>query len=261
VRIGNGAAQQYQADVTGEVMTCLFAARAAGIEQSAISWPLERALLRRAEERIDEPDQGIWEIRGAPQVFVHSRAMVWAAFDRGVRSVREHGLHGPDAHWEQLRDRVRADIDAHGVSPRGHFVQHTATDAVDASLLLLPTVGFCAADDPRMLATVAEIERTLMVDGLVLRYRTESGWTGWKARRTRSWRVRSGSSSSTRRAAVSPTRGRSWTAPVPARTTSACCPRSTTWPKRQAGNTPQALSHLALVRAASALARAEAAAG
>lgn len=262
VRIGNGAAQQYQADVTGEVMTCLFAARAAGIEQSAISWPLERALLRRAEERIDEPDQGIWEIRGAPQVFVHSRAMVWAAFDRGVRSVREHGLHGPDAHWEQLRDRVRADIDAHGVSPRGHFVQHTATDAVDASLLLLPTVGFCAADDPRMLATVAEIERTLMVDGLVLRYRTESGVDGLEGTENpflacSFWLVEQYAASGR----LADARALMDRACARANDVGLLSEEYDVAEKRQAGNTPQALSHLALVRAASALARAEAAAG
>ena len=259
VRIGNGAAQQYQADVTGEVMTCLFAARDAGIERSALSWPLERALLGRAEERIDEPDRGIWEIRGEPQVFVHSRAMVWAAFDRGVRSVREHGLEGPDAHWELLRDRVRADIDARGVSPRGHFVQHTGTDAVDASLLLLPTVGFCAADDPRMLATVAEIERTLMVDGLVLRYRTESGVDGLEGTENpflacSFWLVEQYAASGR----LDDARTLMTRACSLANDVALLSEEYDVTEKRQAGNTPQALSHLALVRAASALARAEA---
>ena len=262
VRIGNGAAGQYQADVTGEVMTCLFAARQAGIEQSDISWPLERALLRRAEKRIDEPDNGIWEIRGDPQLFTHSRAMVWAAFDRGVRSVREFGLDGPDERWERLRDRVRADIDRRGVSARGHFVQHAGTDAVDASLLLLPVVGFCAADDPRMLATVAEIERTLMVDGLVLRYRTESGVDGLEGTENpflacSFWLVEQYAASGR----LDDARALMDRACSRANDVGLLSEEYDVAGRRQAGNTPQALSHLALVRAASALARAEAAHG
>ena len=260
VRIGNGAAQQYQADVTGEVMTCLFSARDAGIEQSEISWPLERALLRRAEKRIDEPDNGIWEIRGDPQLFTHSRAMVWAAFDRGVRSVREHGLDGPDETWERLREHVRADIDARGVSARGHFVQHTGTDAVDASLLLLPVVGFCAPDDPRMLATVAEIERTLMVDGLVLRYRTESGVDGLQGTENpflacSFWLVEQYAASGR----LADAHALMHRACSRANDVGLLSEEYDVAEGRQAGNTPQALSHLALVRAASALSRADAA--
>lgn len=260
VRIGNGAAKQYQADVTGEVMTCLFAARQAGVGQSRLSWPLERALLGRAETRIDEPDRGIWEIRGDPQQFTHSRAMVWAAFDRGVRSVREFGLDGPDERWERLRDRVRADVDARGVSSRGHFVQHDGTDAVDASLLLLPVVGFCAPDDPRMLATVAEIERTLMVDGLVLRYRTESGVDGLEGAENpflacSFWLVEQYAASGR----FDDARALMDRACARANDVGLLSEEYDVTGRRQAGNTPQALSHLALVRAASALARAEAA--
>ncbi|MBT8796888.1 glycoside hydrolase family 15 protein [Microbacterium flavum] len=257
VRIGNGAAAQYQADVTGEVLAALFAAREAGMNESALSWPLERALLRRTAERVDEPDQGIWEIRGEPRRFVHSRAMVWAAFDRGIRSVREHHLSGPADEWEGLRDRVRAEIDAHGVAAAGHFTQYEGTDAVDASLLLLPVVGFCAPDDPRMLATVAEIERTLMPDGLVLRYRTESGVDGLAGTENpflacSFWLVEQYAAT-----------GR--LADAQALMDRACALASDVGllseeydvaAGRQAGNTPQALSHLALVRAADALDRA-----
>lgn len=257
VRIGNAAADQYQADVTGEVLVALFAAREAGMDDSTLSWPLERALLRRAESRIDEPDQGIWEIRGEPRMFTHSRAMVWAAFDRGVRAVREHGLVGDDAHWAQLRDEVRAGIDADGVAPGGWFRQHARTDAVDASLLLLPTVGFCAADDPRMLATVAEIERTLMPDGLVLRYRTESGVDGldgdespflacsfWLVRQyAESGRLEDAHALMDRACAL-------------ANDVGLLSEEYDLTRGRQAGNTPQALSHLALVRTADALERA-----
>lgn len=257
VRIGNGAAAQYQADVTGEVLVALSAARDAGVGESDFSWPLERALLRRAEERLDEPDRGIWEIRGEPRMFTHSRAMVWAAFDRGVRAVRVHGLVGPADRWEQVREDVRASIDARGVSPRGHFVQHPETDAVDASLLLLPTVGFCAADDPRMLATVAEIERTLMPDGLVLRYLTESGVDGLSGTENpflacSFWLVEQYAASG-RLADARALMDRVCTL---ANDVGLLSEEYDTGARRQAGNTPQALSHLALVRAADAIRRA-----
>ena len=257
VRIGNGAAAQYQADVTGEVLTALFAAREAGMAESALSWPLEHALLRRAEERLDEPDDGIWEIRGDPRRFVHSRAMVWAAFDRGVRSVREHGLEGPAEQWERVRDRVRDEIDAQGVAAAGHFTQFEGTDAVDASLLLLPTVGFCAADDPRMLATVAEIERTLMPDGLVLRYRTDSGVDGLAGTENpflacSFWLVEQYAATG-RLADAHALMDR---ACALANDVGLLSEEYDVAARRQAGNMPQALSHLALVRAADALERA-----
>ncbi|MET0673773.1 MAG: glycoside hydrolase family 15 protein, partial [Microbacterium pygmaeum] len=175
VRIGNGAVDQFQADVIGEVMIALEAARLAGVDETPYSWPLQRALLSFVEENIDRPDNGIWEIRGDPQLFTHSRVMVWAAFDCGVRAVRIHGLDGDADHWERLRDRMRQEIDAAGYdAERGHFVQSYGSTEVDASLLLLPLVGFCAPDDPRMIGTVAEIERRLMHDGLLHRYRTQS---------------------------------------------------------------------------------------
>lgn len=233
-------------------------ARRAGIAASELSWPLERALLRRAEQRLDEPDRGIWEIRGEPRMLTHSRAMVWTAFDRGVRAVREHGLEGPVERWEGIRDAIRAEIDARGVSPRGHFVQHPDTDEVDASLLLLPAAGFCAPDDPRMVATVAEIERTLMPDGLVLRYRTGTGVDGVAGSESpflacSFWLVAQYAAMG-RAADAHDLMGR------------ACAlvndvgllseefdPRA----ERQVGNFPQALSHLALVVAADALERAD----
>ncbi|MGN8025460.1 glycoside hydrolase family 15 protein [Microbacterium sp. 22242] len=178
VRIGNGASEQFQADVFGEVMVTLAAARRAGLAESSRSWSLQRVLLSQAEEQLDKPDNGMWEIRGEPQFFTHSRVMLWAAFDRGVRAIEEDGLHGgPVDRWREVRDRLRAEIDGRGVRG-GHFVQHQGTDEVDASLLLIPRTGFCAPDDPRMLATVEQIERTLMHDGLVNRYRTATGVDG-----------------------------------------------------------------------------------
>lgn len=183
VRIGNGAALQYQADVVGEVLVALAAGRAAGLEESAFSWPLERAMVARMLDQLDRPDNGIWEIRGEPRMFTHSRVMMWAGLDRAVRAVEEHGFDGPVDRWRAARDALRAEIDEQGVDPDGgHFVQHYGTDEVDASLLILPQVGFCAYDDERMLRTVAVMERTLLEgapgDGLLRRYRTDTGVDG-----------------------------------------------------------------------------------
>ena len=178
VRIGNGAVDQYQGDVLGEVLVSLEAARIAGLDESAFSWPLQRALIERVIAGMDQQDNGIWEIRGPQRWFTHSRAMMWAALDRGVRAVREHGLVGDADRWEKMREQLRAEIEERGVHADGYFVQHYDTDEVDASVLTLPQVGFCTADDPRMLRTVTQLERTLMRDGLLMRYRASSGIDG-----------------------------------------------------------------------------------
>lgn len=178
VRIGNGASDQYQADVIGEVLVALAAARRAGLEETPFSWSLQRALVERVIAERDRPDHGIWEIRGTPQKFTHSRVMMWAALDRGIHGARQQGLGGPVARWEAVRDELRDEINEHGVTEAGYFSQYYGTDEVDASLLLLPQVGFCSPVDPRMLATVAQIEKTLMVDGLLHRYRTATGVDG-----------------------------------------------------------------------------------
>ena len=167
VRIGNAASDQYQADVIGEVMVALHDARVAGLEETSFSWPLQRALLGRVLQELDRPDHGIWEVRGAPRLFTHSRVMTWAALDRGVRAVRDFGLDGPADQWRQAGERLRRQIEQTAVSAHGHFTQHPDTDEVDAALLLLPQVGFCAPDDPRMLKTVARIEETQVYRGFV----------------------------------------------------------------------------------------------
>lgn len=177
VRVGNGAALQYQADVVGEVLVTLSAAREAGLAESKSSWPLETHLVHYAAEQLDRPDNGIWEIRGDPRKFTHSRVMIWATFDRAIQAAEDHHLDGPVHRWRQLRQQLAEEIDEHGVAA-GHFTQYYGTEDVDASLLLLPQVGYCAADDPRMLATVARIEQDLLRDGLVLRYRTDTGVDG-----------------------------------------------------------------------------------
>ena len=255
VRVGNGAVDQYQADVVGEVMVALEAARMAGLEDEAFSWALQQNLLLGVEENLDEPDNGIWEIRGEPRYFTQSRAMMWAAFDRGVRAVEEHGMPGPADRWRSLRDRLRDEILTRGVdADGGYFTQHYDSTEVDASLLLLPQVGFCAPDDPRMQATVAEIERVLMPTGLVDRYRTESGVDGLTGAEhpflaCTFWLVEQYASS-----------GR--TADAEMLMDLACGAQNDVGllseeydlaAGRQVGNTPQALSHLALVRAADAL--------
>ncbi len=179
VRIGNGAASQRQNDVLGEVMIALELARQAGLEETSNSWALQRALVDEMAEHWDEPDNGLWEIRGPLRHFTHSRVMVWVAFDRAVRAVEEHDLPGPVERWRELRDRVREEILEKGFdTARGTFTQHYDTTEVDASLLTLPLVGFLPADDPRVLGTIRAVREDLERDGLLLRYRTQSGVDG-----------------------------------------------------------------------------------
>jgi GH15 family glucan-1,4-alpha-glucosidase len=179
VRIGNGAVTQRQTDVVGEVMLALEAARESRLSQSDDSWNLQRLLVNHLGETWQDRDNGLWEIRGPLQHFTHSRVMVWAAFDRAVKAVERHGLEGEVEHWRDLRDQVRAEVMAQGYdAERNTFTQHYDTTEVDASLLMLPLVGFVAGDDPRMLGTIEAIEQDLMRDGLLLRYRTQTGVDG-----------------------------------------------------------------------------------
>ncbi len=180
VRIGNGAADQYQADVVGEVMIALAQLRDAGVAEDEYSWGLQKSLLAYCEENRERKDHGIWEMRGDTHYFTHGRAMMWAAFDQGIRAVTEHGLDGPADRWHELRERLREEIETHGFDAGiDSFTQTYDSTEVDASLLQLPHTGFLAYDDPRMLGTVARIERDLRDEhGLLLRYRTEAGMDG-----------------------------------------------------------------------------------
>lgn len=179
VRIGNGAVNQRQTDVLGEVMIALEDARHAGLEETAQSWALQRALVEELETHWDEPDHGIWEIRGPRRHFTHSRVMVWVAFDRAVKAVEDHGLEGPVDRWRALRDEVRAEVLERGYdAERNTFTQHYDTRELDASLLNIPLVGFLPGDDKRVLGTIAAIEEDLMHDGLLHRYRTQTGVDG-----------------------------------------------------------------------------------
>lgn len=259
VRIGNGAVSQYQADVIGEVMVALHAARQAGVTESEYSWPLQRALLSFVEKNWRRPDTGIWEIRGPERYFTHSRAMIWAALDRGIRAVEEFGLPGSTELWRRLREEVRAEIEEKGYdAERGCYVQHYGGREVDASLLQLAQIGYVAADDPRMLGTVRALEADLLRDGLLMRYRTEAGVDGlpageypflacsfWLAEQyARSGRATEGAALLDRLVGFSNDLG-------------LLSEEYDVAGSRQVGNTPQALSHLALVRAADAVAAAQ----
>jgi GH15 family glucan-1,4-alpha-glucosidase len=180
VRIGNGAVHQYQADVVGEVIVALEKLRCHGVTEDHFSWPLQRALLGFAENHLHDKDHGIWEMRGDLKHFTHSRVMMWAAFDCAVRAVEDHGLDGPLEQWIALRDELRAEVMEHGFNEElNSFTQAYGEEQLDASLLQLPQVGFLAYDDPKMLGTVAALEKNLLTDeGLLLRYRTDESDDG-----------------------------------------------------------------------------------
>lgn len=175
VRIGNAAAAQFQLDVYGEVMDTLHLARAAGQVLQPHAWGIQRALLDFLDSHWQEPDEGIWEVRGPRRHFTHSKVMAWVAFDRGVKAVERYGLEGPVEAWRQTREQIHAQVCEAGFdATRNSFVQHYGSQALDASLLLIPLVGFLPPDDPRVRATISAIERELVVDGLVLRYLVET---------------------------------------------------------------------------------------
>jgi GH15 family glucan-1,4-alpha-glucosidase len=175
VRVGNAAHGQRQLDVYGEVVDALHQARQGGLPESAEAWALERALVAHVARTWAEPDEGIWEVRGPRQHFTHSKVMAWVALDRAVRSMREHGREGPLDEWAALRDTIHADVCARAFNPRlGAFAQAYDSDVLDASTLLIPLVGFLPPEDPRVLGTVAAVERGLVAGGLVRRYDTRA---------------------------------------------------------------------------------------
>jgi GH15 family glucan-1,4-alpha-glucosidase len=171
VRIGNAAAEQFQLDVYGEVMDTLHLARSAGQALEPHAWRIQCALLAFLDVHWRDPDDGIWEIRGPRRHFTHSKVMAWVAFDRGVKAVERYGLDGPVEAWRRTRDQIHAQVCEAGFNMvRNSFVQHFDSVELDASLLLIPLVGFLPPSDHRVLATIDAIERELVVDGLVLRY-------------------------------------------------------------------------------------------
>jgi len=173
VRIGNAAHGQFQLDVYGEVLDALHQARVLGVQSSGDSWPLEQALTGVVENCWRRPDDGIWEVRGGRRHFTHSKVMAWVAVDRAVRSAEQFGLDGPLDRWRALRDAIHADVLANGVDHRGVLVQSYGSTALDASLLLVPIVGFLPAADERVVRTVEAISQELTVDGFIYRYHPE----------------------------------------------------------------------------------------
>jgi len=173
VRVGNAASQQFQLDVYGEVMDTLHLARCAGLEPEPHAWQIQLVLLKFLESHWQQPDEGIWEMRGPRRHFTHSKVMAWVAFDRAVKDMEAFGLEGPVDRWRQERDAIHAEVCASGYDAQSNrFVQSYGSPHLDASLLLIPQVGFLPPDDPRVRGTVDAIERNLMADGLVLRYST-----------------------------------------------------------------------------------------
>ena len=171
VRIGNGAYRQHQLDVYGEVMDALYVARRSGLPPNDNAWRVARVLTRFIEDDWRKPDEGIWEVRGPRRQFTHSKVMAWVAVDRAVRAAEEFHLDGDLDRWRALREEIRRDVLEFGFNPRVNaFAQYYGSTDPDASLLMLPLVGFIPARDPRMVGTVELIRRRLEHDGFIERY-------------------------------------------------------------------------------------------
>jgi GH15 family glucan-1,4-alpha-glucosidase len=171
VRVGNAASGQFQLDVYGEVMDAMHQGRTHDLEKSTAAWSLQRRMLGFLENAWKEPDEGIWEVRGPRRHFTHSKVMAWVAFDRGVQAVERFGRPGPAERWRQIRAEIHAEVCERGFDVElNSFTQSYGSKRLDASLLMIPLVGFLPADDARMIGTVAAIQQDLMRDGFVYRY-------------------------------------------------------------------------------------------
>ncbi|HEX3781043.1 MAG TPA: glycoside hydrolase family 15 protein [Pseudonocardiaceae bacterium] len=176
VRIGNAAYRQLQLDVYGEVMDALHLARERGHTETPDSWSMQRGLMGHLEKIWQQPDNGLWEVRGEGRHFTHSRVMVWVAFDRAVRAVEEDGLPGPVERWREIRDQVHKEVLANAFNAEiGAFTQYYGGTALDAATLLIPAVGFLPGTDERVCATIDAIGKHLKHGDLIDRYTTESG--------------------------------------------------------------------------------------
>jgi GH15 family glucan-1,4-alpha-glucosidase len=179
VRIGNAAHGQLQLDVFGEVMDALHQARCHGIAASESGWALQQAFLSHLERVWVEPDEGIWEVRDERKHFTYSKVMAWVAFDRAIKSAAEFDLDGPLDRWREIAATIHADVCRRGYDPElGSFVRSYGSKQLDASLLLIPHVGFLPPDDARVRGTLAAIEKRLLVDGFVMRYDTAAADDG-----------------------------------------------------------------------------------
>jgi GH15 family glucan-1,4-alpha-glucosidase len=184
VRVGNAASGQFQLDVYGEVLSCLYAGLKLGLARRETAWPALQEIIQFLESAWQRPDDGIWEVRGGRRHFTHSKVMAWVAVDRVRRAIQEFGLGGDQGratlpHLGALQARIHEEICQRGFNPRvGGFTQSYGSTEMDASILVIPHVGFLPADDPRVRGTIAAVERTLLRDGFVLRYSTEAGTDG-----------------------------------------------------------------------------------
>jgi GH15 family glucan-1,4-alpha-glucosidase len=174
VRVGNAAFKQLQLDVYGELLDSMHQCYRAGLEPEEPAWKLQRALLDFLEGAWERPDEGIWEVRGPRRHFTHSKVMAWVAVDRAVKSVERFGFDGPVARWRALRKLIHTEVCREGFDPGlNSFVQSYGSTALDASLLMIPLVGFLPAEDPRVQGTVDAVQKHLMSSGFVLRYHNE----------------------------------------------------------------------------------------
>ena len=179
VRVGNAASNQVQLDVYGEVMAAMRFGRRAGLSDPSTAWPVQLKLIEHLERIWDQPDDGIWEVRGGRQQFTHSKVMAWLAVDSSIHDAEAYGLEAPLERWHALREHMHSEICAKGFdAKRNSFMQSFGSDTLDASLLLIPQVGFLPADDPRVAGTVTAIEQELLLNGFVLRYSTGDGQDG-----------------------------------------------------------------------------------
>ncbi len=182
VRIGNAAHEQIQLDVFGEMMDAMHQARLGKLASSESRWELQQEFIAHLEKIWQNTDSGIWEVRGEKRHFTYSKAMAWVAFDRTIKSAERFGLEGPVEHWKKIRDEIYTDVCRLGFDTElNSFVRSYGSKQLDASLLLLPAIGFMPPEDPRIRGTVAAIERSLVTDGLVRRYNTEAAKDGLPA--------------------------------------------------------------------------------
>ncbi|HEX8926053.1 MAG TPA: glycoside hydrolase family 15 protein, partial [Terriglobales bacterium] len=182
-RIGNAASQQLQLDIYGEVLDAFFWSYDSLGHEGSGDFELIRTLIEHLVTVWEEPDQGIWEIRGGPKHFTYSKVMAWVAFDRAVKIARKYKLQAPLDHWEKTRQTIHQQICEKAFDRKlNSFVQHYGSDQLDASLLLIAMVGFLPPHDPRIRSTVEAIERHLMQDGLVMRYNTSHVDDGLKGK-------------------------------------------------------------------------------
>lgn len=179
VRIGNAAYLQHQLDIYGEVMDTFQIGRAHGLELDDDTWRIQSKIMEFLEDHWQDEDSGIWEARGPVRDYTYSKIMAWVAVDRAVAAALHREIEGPVQRWKALRREIHEDVCRHGYSTElNSFVQAYGGTALDASLLLIPTVGFLPEDDPRVLGTIEAVRKHLTVDGFVLRYRTEDATDG-----------------------------------------------------------------------------------